>query len=111
MITKENLGSYYKQGVSYKMLTRKFEADLPQFTSHDEVRKFFKGLFAGNFVLQSSEGEGANKIYFYTLIHNRPVWEAGIKELEASGSLTGIEFAMSSQDVQVYHDGRVHIVY
>ncbi|MFX3643422.1 MAG: hypothetical protein ACE3L7_33020 [Candidatus Pristimantibacillus sp.] len=61
MITKENLNPYYEQGVSYKMLTRKFEADLPKFTSHNEVRKFFKGLFAGNFVLQSSEGEGAEQ--------------------------------------------------
>ncbi|MCW3793782.1 hypothetical protein OM416_19500 [Paenibacillus sp. LS1] len=111
MITKENLDSYYKQGVSYKMLTRKFEADLPQFTSYKEVRTFFKDLFGEDFMLQSSEGEGKDKIYFFTLIHNRPVWEAGIKELEASGSLTGLEFAMSSQDIQIYVDGRIHIVY
>lgn len=111
MITKDNLDSYYKQGVNFKMLSRRFEAELPRFTSHDEVRSFFKELFGKEFILQSTEEDGTDKIYFYTIIHNRPVWEAGIKELKASGILTGIEFAMSSQDLQVYDDGRIHIVY
>lgn len=111
MVTKENLDSYYKEDVSYKILSRKFEADLPQFSSHDEARTFFKDLFEEDFVLQNSEYVGDEKIYFYTIIHNRPVWENGIKELAASGYVSGIKFALSSQDVQVYDDGRIHIVY
>ncbi|MCZ1269259.1 MULTISPECIES: hypothetical protein [Paenibacillus] len=111
MVTVENLASYYREGVPYKILSRKFEADLPLFKSHEEARTFFKGLFGDQFMLQGSEGIGADKIYFYTIIHNRLAWEKGITELTESGSTSGIEFAMSSQDVQLNSDGRLHIVY
>lgn len=112
MVTKDNLQSYYKQGVPYTMLSRQFEADLPSFNSHREVREFFKGLFGDNFLLKSTDTSFDNrKIYFYTIVHDRKAWESGLKELDRNGFTTDREFMMATQDVQVFADGSIHMVY
>lgn len=111
MITKDNLQSYYKQGVPYTMLSRKFEDDLPSFNSHKEVRLFFKDLFGDNFMLKSTDNINGDKIYFYTIIHDRKTWESGLKELDRNGFVSGTEFMMSTQDIQVFADGSTHMVF
>lgn len=111
LITKENLQSYYKKDVPYRMLSRQFEADLPKFNSHGEVRAFFKDLFGDDFMITDSSGAGADKIYFYTIVHDRPSWEKGMKELQDNGRTAGLDFFMSTQDIQVFEDGSHHMVF
>ncbi len=50
--------------------------------------------------------------YFYYLILDRKVFEAGQKEIESMGITTdAIQFMGSYQEIQIMEDGSVHIVH
>lgn len=111
-MNRENIDQYYQsiQG-KYRRLSRDFEKDLPQFSSHLEAKDFFEDLFGDDFVLKSVEKIDNESVYFYEIIHNRNMWEKFMKDLSAHGYASGIEGLMSSQDVQIWESGNVHIIF
>ncbi|MNS71917.1 hypothetical protein D3C72_1053090 [compost metagenome] len=113
MINKENLESYYtlKDG-KYRRLTRQFESELPQFNSHVEAAEWFSDLFNNSFMLGSAFPVGEQKCWDYCLIHNRKDWESGIEQLITQGHVTdNREYLWSYQNIQIFDDGNVHIVF
>ena len=51
-----------------KKISREEESNIPDFTSHDEARAYFKDRFGNNFQIISSKEFEDRKIYFYDLI-------------------------------------------
>lgn len=93
-------------------ISREEEANFPDFKSHDEARKFFKDKYADNFQMIDSGFIGDEKIYYYKLILNREVYLDMIKELNKNG-FTGMteERLFSTQDIQIFENGHLHIVH
>lgn len=113
MITKENLHTYYKKGVDYKYLAREFERDLPDFNSHAEALIFFENLFGKDFEAMYTEPfEEGTKITFARIVHNREALDEQEKAMSKNGYVAvGIEGMLATQAVQIFSDGRVHMVF
>ncbi|MNT30297.1 hypothetical protein D3C72_1660850 [compost metagenome] len=113
MINKENIESYYTlQDGKHRRLSRKFESELPQFSSHIEASEWFSDLFNKSFVLGSVFSVGEQKCWDYQLIHNRKEWEAGREMLITQGhSSDAMDYLWSYQNIQIFDDGNVHIVF
>jgi len=92
-------------------LSRKFEENLPEFSNHLEARIYFKERFGDDFFLTDSEVIDGDKIYFYELVVHRENYDKLQKELRENGYSSGTEGLMSSHKVEIWEDGRVHIVY
>lgn len=92
-------------------LSRKFEEQLPEFQSHDEARTYFKNDFGSNFQLNNSEEIDEEKVYFYYLIVHKENFYKFQKEMRKNGYSSGTEGMMSYHSVEIWDDGRVHIVY
>jgi len=112
LITKDNLEEYFHLwNGKYKRLTRKFESDLPRFSSHTEARAWFKELFGDDFMISDTDTIDGEKMWFYTLLVNRPEWEKGMSGLKTQGYSSGIDFLMSSHSIEIFDSGRIHVVY
>jgi hypothetical protein len=93
-------------------ITREEEAELPFFTSHDEALQWFKKKYGNKFILTGSEMPIEQKCYFYYLILDREVYEAGQNEFVTKGIMTdAIKYMGSYQEVQIFDDGSIHIVH
>lgn len=93
-------------------ISREEEAQLPEFKSHDEARKYFKEKYGNDFQMTGSDSCDDQKIYFYRLILNRKVFEQMYKEMEQNGFCGMTEERMfCTQDIQIMEDGGVHIVH
>ena len=66
-------------------ITREEEHNLPDFTSHDEARAYFKQRYGDKFQLEDSVEINGRKLYFYQLCY--------------------------TQSIQIFEDGEIHIVY
>lgn len=99
------------RGDYMKAISRSEKANLPEFKSHDEARKYFKERYGFDFMMQSSEIIDERKIYFYLLLLNRDEYMKGQKQLEDQGFCTGMEFFHSYQSIQIYEDGDIHTVH
>lgn len=96
-----------------KRITKKFEANLPVFRSHEEAREYFKAEFGNDFVLHEPRHSYDEKIFIYHLILDRVSYEKGIKKFqERKWSLADNDcynFLFSYQPVQIDEDGNVYI--
>jgi hypothetical protein len=92
-------------------LSRKFEENLPDFSSHDEARKYFKEQYGDNFMLTNSEIIDGEKIYFYYLVVHRENFDRFMRELNEKGSTTGDEGSLSYHNVEIWENGNIHIVF
>ncbi|QHW35811.1 hypothetical protein GZH47_33505 (plasmid) [Paenibacillus rhizovicinus] len=112
MVTKENLESYFHMwNGKHKRLTRQFEADLPQFGSQKEAAAFFTELFGNELELTDIYDVDGQDLWNYRLVIDRHTWEAGQKELNEKGYTSGADFMMATQEIQIFDDGSLHIVY
>lgn len=112
MITKETLDSYfYLFNGKYKRLTRKFDQDLPEFSSHQEARNWFKDLFGDDFMLTDSMDIDGEKMWDYELVIDRPAWKKGMKEMNEKGFSSGVEFMMATHTIQIFDSGKIHVVH
>lgn len=66
-------------------ITREDEHNLPDFTSHDQARAYFKKRYGDKFQLEYSIELKGRKLYFYQLC--------------------------CTQSIQIFEDGEIHIVY
>lgn len=93
-------------------ISRDEEYQLPKFNSHAEARKYFKDKYGDDFQLMDSNVISGEKIYFYKLILNRKVYMDMLEEMNKTGFVSMNEERMfSSQDIQIFEDGRINIVH
>lgn len=94
-----------------KSISRNDEANLPDFKSHDEARTYFKNIYGDSFQMTDSDVIDGMKIYFYKLILNQVAFNKGITELKEKGFSSDIDFMMSTQDIEIWEDGRIHVLH
>jgi len=92
-------------------ISRKAEAELPNFSSHDEARKHFKNKYGQRFVMMSSEIIDDQKVYFYSLLLNPETFHDGQKKLSQGEPVEGLALINSYQPVEIFEDGRIHIIH
>jgi len=93
-------------------ISRKAEAEFPKFDSHENARKFFKNKYGDSFVMANSEVINDEKIYFYNLILDRKNYFGGFKKLEKDGIIVdSLNFMNSYQPIEIWEDGRIHIIH
>lgn len=93
-------------------ISRKEEAELPSFKNHDEARRFFKERYGDSFQMYDSDDSHEPKIYFYRLILNKEAYIEMNNELIENGfCVMTEEKAYCTQDIQIFEDGRIHIVH
>ncbi len=93
-------------------ISRKAESEIPEFSSHVLAREYFKNRYGNHFVMMSSEVIGDQKVYFYSLILNRKVFEDGQKQMLKDGFMAdALDFMNSYQPVEIFEDGRIHIIH
>lgn len=93
-------------------ISRQAEAEFPEFDSHENAREFFKNKYGDSFVMASSEMIGDEKVYFYHLILDRQQYFDGFQELKEDGFITDLlDFMNSYQPVEIFEDGRIHVIH
>lgn len=93
-------------------ISREEESKIPEFNSHAEARKYFKDKYGDSFQLMDSDDSSGEKIYFYKLILNKKVYMEMIEEMNRNGFASMSEERMfSSQDIQIFENGNIHIVH
>lgn len=93
-------------------ISRQAESEIPEFSSHEAAREYFKNRYGNHFVMNSSEMIGDEKVYFYNLILDRKTYEDGYKQLVKDGFMAdALDFMNSYQPVEIFEDGRIHIIH
>lgn len=93
-------------------ISRQAEAEFPEFDSHENARRYFKNKYGDSFVMANSEMIGDEKIYFYHLILDRQQYFDGFKKLREDGIITdSLDFMNSYQPVEIFEDGRIHVIH
>ena len=94
-----------------KKITREEETLIPAFQSHREAINWFKDKYVDDFRWVSTEAPGDAVCHFCVLILNREAYEAGSKALQQGELFDGRIFLDSFQSIEIYMDGRIHIVH
>lgn len=95
-----------------KAISREEEAAFPDFNSHDEARAFFKSKYGDRFQMTGADIIDGRKIYFYKLILDKDTYENGVAALNEKGFMPFDEvFFFSSQDIEIWADGGIHILH
>lgn len=93
-------------------ISREEEYALPNFASHDEARAYFKEKYGDDFQMTDSSSIDGQKIYFYKLILDRKAHKEFNEQLRENGyAKMTKEMMFSSQDIQIFEDGHIHIVH
>lgn len=92
-------------------ISRNEEANLPDFSSHEMARKYFKNKYGDRFVMTNSEILDGMKIYFYSLILDNEIFEDGQKKIGKGDPVHGLDFMNSYQPIEIWEDGRIHIIH
>ena len=91
--------------------SREDEANLPEFKSYEEAWAYFKEKHGKAFQMVDSEVIDGEKIYFYNLILDRETYERCMKEMENNGYSSGLDLIMSYQRIEIWEDGRIHMIH
>lgn len=98
----------YAQGY----ISREDEAQIPDFSSHDEARDWFKLKYNNSFQLETSQEINGQKLYFYFLILDHEKFFKGQQEMTEKGFIgDALEYLGSYQKIEIYEDGSIHIVH
>lgn len=93
-------------------ISRQAESEIPDFTSHELAREYFKNKYGNQFILMSSEVIGDQKVYFYSLLLDQKVFEDGQKQMLKDGFMAdALDFMNSYQPVEIFEDGGIHIIH
>ncbi|MBR3690723.1 MAG: hypothetical protein IKL97_06480 [Eggerthellaceae bacterium] len=104
-------------------ISRKEEAQLPEFSSHAEARKHFVGKYGDNFVAVDSFIVSDDRIcYEYHLVLDRDAYTKGMRALyestrgttgsSSSSEVTSVDqFLHSYQKIEIMDEGSVHILH
>jgi hypothetical protein len=92
-------------------ISRQAEAELPNFSSHEEARDYFKNTYGEQFVLVSSHVIDGTKVHFYALSLNPSVFKDGQKKIQQGEFVLGLEYLESYQSIEIFEDGQIHIIH
>jgi len=92
-------------------ITRREEADLPSFNSHEEARAYFKDRYGNDFIMVGSEKIMGEKCFFYYILLDRAAFEEGTRKIQSGIHDASLEYLESHQPVQIMESGSVHIVH
>lgn len=92
-------------------ISRKAEAELPNFSSHEQARNYFKSTYGEHFVMMSSEIINDKKVYFYGLLLNPETFYDGQKKVSQGEPVIGLAMMNSYEPVEIFEDGRIHIIH
>lgn len=87
------------------------ENNLPEFESYGDALAYFKEKHGKDFQFASAEIIDGQKIYFYHLILDRETYERCMNEMQNNGYSSGMDLIMSYQSVEIWEDGRIHMVH
>ena len=93
-------------------ISRKAEAEIPEFNSHETAREYFKNKYGNHFMMTGSEFIDDQKVYFYSLILDRKTFEDGHEQMAKDGFMAdALNFMNSYQPIEIFEDGRIHIIH
>lgn len=93
-------------------ISRQAEAEIPKFNSYVEAREYFTNKYGNNFVLANIEMIGDDEVFFYHLILDEKEYFSGREKLEKDGYIMdSLSFINSHQPIEIWHDGRIHIIH
>lgn len=92
-------------------ISRQDEANIPEFSNHEEARAWFKEKYEENFVLTDSEIIEERKIYFYHLILNRDKYKELQNNLRIGEFSVSKDLMYSYQSVEIDEHGSIHIIH
>lgn len=92
-------------------ISRQDEAEFPDFSTHEEAREYLENKHAERFVRISSNIMDDTKVYFYALVLNPSVFEDGQKKVQQGEYVFGEEYLESYQSIEIFEDGRIHIIH
>ncbi|KKE78652.1 hypothetical protein DTX80_17775 [Bacilli bacterium] len=92
-------------------ISRKDEVNLPEFSSHEEARNFFKEKYGESFMLTGTDMIDDRKIYFYSLVLDKKAFNEGQEKLQKGEPVTGFDFINSYQPIEIFEDGNIHIIH
>lgn len=93
-------------------ITREDEANIPEFHSHEEARAWFKAQYGDRFMLTGSQEDGDGSVYFYNLILDAEKFNEFQRRMAEDGVLVGaMELMFSYQSIEIYSDGRIHVIH
>lgn len=92
-------------------ISRKEEAELPSFDSHEEARGYFKERYGDDFIMVGTETIKGEKCYFYYILLDRAAFEEGTRKIQAGIHDASLKYLESHQPVQIMESGSIHIVH
>lgn len=93
-------------------ISRQAEAEIPEFNSYAEAQKYFAMKYGEKFVLVNIEMIGDDEVFFYHLILDEKEYFLGREKLAKDGYIKdSLSFINSYQPVEVFHDGRIHVIH
>lgn len=92
-------------------ISREDESRFPKFNSYDEARAYFVEKFGSDFIFQDVDDIDGQQCFFHAVVVDWEKYKAGRLQLQRNGHVTGIDFVLSYQPVQIMQDGSVHVVY
>lgn len=88
------------------------QAEIPEFASYAEAQKYFAKKYGEKFVLANIEMIGDDEVFFYHLILDEKEYFAGREKLAKYGYIhDSLKFINSYQPIEIFHNGRIHIVH
>ena len=92
-------------------ISRQAEAELPGFMSHEEAQNYLQNKYGERFVMVSSDVIDEMKVYFHALVLEPSVFEEGQKKIRQGEYDLGEEYLESYQSIEIFEDGRIHIIH
>lgn len=97
-------------------ISRTEEANIPKFNSHDEARAYFKEKYGDNFMMMDSAIIDGMKLYFYDLILNKEAYILMQEKKRQSPIMLDTstiteEMFFSSQRIEIFENGNIHILH
>lgn len=95
-------------------ISRKEESNFPAFDSYMDAAAFFEEKYGKNFILQDVETIDGVKCYFHAVVADWDVYRKGQSMFMQGKSMSGdlsMAYISCYQPIQIFEDGRVHIVH
>ena len=94
------------------MISREAEHDLPSFDSYETARDYFKERFGEVFIWMDTELVNGQTVHFHALLLNQKAFKEGQEQLADRGQIVdALTFLNSYQPIELFEDGRVHIIH
>jgi adenine-specific DNA methylase len=84
---------------------------MPDFTSHEEAREWFKELFDDRFLLRMSDLKDDQRIYYYHLVKDPEVYQHYMESFSRPDhEITNMHVFKSYSTIEISENGDVHFI-